>query len=109
MSLSNSAGWTPPEILWARPKGRRGVLFRLDVGRVSSVCVSPTGDRHAPDTDLLQRELTKIQSLSLSDLRRGYRKHLRAEPPECFGHDLLRRAIAHAIEQTIHKATVPRQ
>jgi Protein of unknown function (DUF2924) len=60
------------------------------------------------DPEALTRELKKIESLSLTDLRRGYRKHLRSDPPDCFGHDLLRRAIAHSIEERAHKATLPR-
>jgi hypothetical protein len=61
------------------------------------------------DPEALTRELKKIESLSLTDLRRGYRKHLGSDPPDCFGHNLLRRAIAHSIEERRHKTALPRE
>jgi hypothetical protein len=61
------------------------------------------------DPDILHRELIKIASLPMSDLKRGYRKYYRRDPPACFGHDLLRRAIAYAIEEKLHGLTLPRE
>jgi hypothetical protein len=60
------------------------------------------------DHHLLEREIEKVRTLSLVDLRRGYAKHLKHVPPNCFGHDLLRRAIIYAIEEKLTGETLPR-
>lgn len=60
------------------------------------------------DHHLLELEIEKVRTLSLADLRRGYAKHLKHEPPNCFGHDLLRRAIIYAIEEKLTGETLPR-
>jgi hypothetical protein len=66
-------------------------------------------DAMSDKIELLKRELKKIETLPRSDLRRGYRKYYGGEAPECFGHDLLRRAIAHAIEERIYGVRLPRE
>jgi Protein of unknown function (DUF2924) len=44
-------------------------------------------------------ELERLPKARIADLRNRYRELFRAEPPKAFGPDLLRRSIAHRIQE----------
>ena len=44
-------------------------------------------------------ELERLPKMPIRDLRSRYRELFRAEPPKAFGPDLLRRSIAHRIQE----------
>lgn len=53
-----------------------------------------------PAVDLpVKAELDRLPTTSIADLRKRYRELFRAEPPKAFGPDLLRRGIAHRIQE----------
>jgi len=47
----------------------------------------------------LEAELDRLQKMPIVDLRNRYRELFSAEPPKAFGPDLLRRSIAHRIQE----------
>jgi hypothetical protein len=47
----------------------------------------------------VEAELDRLPSMPIVDLRIRYRELFRAEPPKAFGPDLLRRSIAHRIQE----------
>ncbi len=47
----------------------------------------------------LEAELDRLPTTPIVDLRKRYRELFRAEPPKAFGPDLLRRSIAHRIQE----------
>ena len=44
-------------------------------------------------------ELDRLPAMSIAELRKRFRELFRAEPPNAFGPDLLRRSIAHTIQE----------
>lgn len=47
----------------------------------------------------VEAELDRLPLMPIVELRRRYRELFRAEPPKAFGPDLLRRSIAHRIQE----------
>jgi hypothetical protein len=47
----------------------------------------------------VEAELERLPRTPIADLRRRYRELFRTEPPKAFGPDLLRRSIAHRIQE----------
>jgi hypothetical protein len=47
----------------------------------------------------VEAELDRLPTMPIADLRERYRELFRAEPPKAFGPDLLRRSIAHRIQE----------
>jgi len=47
----------------------------------------------------VEAELERLPATPIAELRRRYRELFRAEPPKAFGPDLLRRSIAHRIQE----------
>ena len=47
----------------------------------------------------VEAELDRLPTMRIVDLRTRYRELFRAEPPKAFGPDLLRRSIAHRIQE----------
>jgi hypothetical protein len=47
----------------------------------------------------VEAELARLPAIPIVELRRRYRELFRAEPPKAFGPDLLRRSIAHRIQE----------
>ena len=50
----------------------------------------------------VEAELDRLPTTPIADLRKRYRELFRTEPPEAFGPDLLRRSIAHRIQEKAH-------
>jgi hypothetical protein len=49
--------------------------------------------------DPVPEELDRLPTESIADLRKRYRELFRTDPPKAFGPDLLRRSIAHRIQE----------
>jgi hypothetical protein len=47
----------------------------------------------------VEAELDRLSRMPVVDLRKRYQELFRAEPPKAFGPDLLRRSIAHTIQE----------
>jgi hypothetical protein len=47
----------------------------------------------------VEAELDRLPTMPIADLRKRYREIFRVEPPKAFGPDLLRRSIAHRIQE----------
>ena len=47
----------------------------------------------------VEAELDRLPATPIADLRKRYRELFRTEPPKAFGPDLLRRSIAHRIQE----------
>jgi hypothetical protein len=47
----------------------------------------------------VEAELDRLATTPIADLRKRYRELFRTEPPKAFGPDLLRRSIAHRIQE----------
>jgi hypothetical protein len=60
--------------------------------------VRPNADGWAADPEV-EAELERLRKMPIIDLRNRYRELFRAEPPKAFGPDLLRRSIAHRIQE----------
>jgi Protein of unknown function (DUF2924) len=60
----------------------------------------------APDPNV-QAELHRLPKMRIVELRARYRELFRAEPPEAFGPDLLRRTIAHRIQERAYGGLSP--
>ena len=56
----------------------------------------PTGAKANPD---VESELERLPAIPIVELRKRYRELFKAEPPKAFGPDLLRRSIAHRIQE----------
>jgi hypothetical protein len=52
-----------------------------------------------PADPAVEAELDRLPTTPIADLRKRYRELFRAEPPKAFGPDLLRRSIAHQIQE----------
>jgi hypothetical protein len=52
-----------------------------------------------PADPAVEAELDRLPTTLIADLRKRYRELFRAEPPKAFGPDLLRRSIAHRIQE----------
>ena len=50
----------------------------------------------------VENELDRLPKMPIADLRKRYRELFRTEPPKAFGPDLLRRSIAHRIQERIY-------
>src|SRR5437870_11577978 len=55
----------------------------------------------AADPDV-ENELDRLPKMPIADLRKRYRELFRTEPPTAFGPDLLRRGIAHRIQERVY-------
>lgn len=53
----------------------------------------------APVNPEVEAELERLPATPIVELRKRYRELFRAEPPKAFGPDLLRRSIAHRIQE----------
>jgi hypothetical protein len=60
--------------------------------------VRPNTDGWAADPEV-EAELERLPKMPIVGLRTRYRELFRAEPPEAFGPDLLRRSVAHKIQE----------
>lgn len=58
--------------------------------------VWPTGAEPNPD---VETELERLPVAPIVELRKRYRELFKSEPPKAFGPDLLRRSIAHRIQE----------
>src|SRR5437660_12155039 len=47
----------------------------------------------------VENDLDRLPKMPIADLRKRYRELFRTEPPTAFGPDLLRRSIAHRIQE----------
>src|SRR6266404_1570203 len=52
-----------------------------------------------PVDPAVEAELDRLPRMLIADLRKRYRELFRSEPPKAFGPDLLRRSIAHRIQE----------
>lgn len=52
-----------------------------------------------PVDPAMETELDRLATAPIVELRKRYREILRTDPPEAFGPDLLRRSIAHRIQE----------
>ena len=50
----------------------------------------------------VENELGRLPKMPIAELRKRYRELFRTEPPKAFGPDLLRRSIAHRIQERIY-------
>jgi Protein of unknown function (DUF2924) len=50
----------------------------------------------------VEAELGRLPTTPIVELRKRYRELFRAEPPKAFGPDLLRRSIAHRIQEKVY-------
>lgn len=55
----------------------------------------------------VEAELDRLPALPIADLRKRYRELFRTEPPKVFGPDLLRRSIAHTIQEKAYGGLPP--
>jgi Protein of unknown function (DUF2924) len=63
------------------------------------------GRQHQRATDpAVEAELDRLPDTPVVELRRRYRELFRTEPPNAFGPDLLRRSIAHRIQERAYGA-----
>ena len=60
--------------------------------------VQPSSSNKAADP-AVEAELDRLPATPIADLRRRYRELFRTDPPKAFGPDLLRRSIAHRIQE----------
>jgi hypothetical protein len=51
---------------------------------------------------VVEAELQRLPKMPIAELRRRYRELFRTEPPKAFGPDLLRRSVAHRIQERAH-------
>ncbi|WP_040425586.1 DUF2924 domain-containing protein [Afipia birgiae] len=52
-----------------------------------------------PADPAVEAELVRLATAPIAELRKRYREVLRTDPPKAFGPDLLRRSIAHRIQE----------
>jgi Protein of unknown function (DUF2924) len=55
----------------------------------------------------VEAELDRLPNMPKAELRKRYRELFRTEPPKAFGPDLLRRSIAHAIQEKAYGGLPP--
>ena len=55
----------------------------------------------------VEAELDRLPTSPIAELRMRYRELLRTEPPKAFGPDLLRRSIAHTIQEKAYGGLPP--
>jgi hypothetical protein len=55
----------------------------------------------------VEAELDRLPTMPIAELRKRYRELLRTEPPKAFGPDLLRRSIAHTIQEKAYGGIPP--
>lgn len=55
----------------------------------------------------VETELDRLPTTPIANLRQRYRELFRAEPPKAFGPDLLRRSIAHSIQEKAYGGLPP--
>ena len=55
----------------------------------------------------VEAELDRLPAMPIADLRKRYRELFRTEPPKAFGPDLLRRSIAHTIQEKAYGGLPP--
>jgi hypothetical protein len=55
----------------------------------------------------VEAELGRLPATPITDLRKRYRELFRIEPPKAFGPDLLRRSIAHRIQEKAYGGLAP--
>jgi hypothetical protein len=60
------------------------------------VHLSLSGRRADP---AIEAELDRLPAMPIADLRKRYRELFRTDPPKAFGPDLLRRSVAHRIQE----------
>ena len=64
--------------------------------------------QHKGTVDLtVEAELGRLPATPIADLRKRYRELFGAEPPKAFGPDLLRRSIAHRIQEKAYGGLAP--
>ena len=64
--------------------------------------------QHKGTVDLaVEAELGRLPATPIADLRKRYRELFGAEPPKAFGPDLLRRSIAHRIQEKAYGGLTP--
>lgn len=60
-------------------------------------------DRTATDAcapnPAIEKEISRIQSMNIAELRAMWRTQMKSEPPKAFGPDLLRRSLAHRLQE----------
>src|SRR6185369_6542696 len=56
-------------------------------------------DKSGATDSEVEAELAQLPEMRIADLRSRYRELFRTEPPPAFGPDLLRRSIAHRIQE----------
>jgi hypothetical protein len=61
--------------------------------------MSGTQQLNATIDPAVEAELDRLPIAPIADLRKRYRELFRTEPPKAFGPDLLRRSIAHRIQE----------
>ncbi len=59
----------------------------------------PERNSEAATDPAVEAELDRLPDTPIVELRRRYRELFKAEPPKAFGPDLLRRSIAHRIQE----------
>jgi hypothetical protein len=62
------------------------------------ISVSSSLSNHTADP-AVEAELDRLPTMPIADLRKRYRELFQTEPPKAFGPDLLRRGIAHRIQE----------
>ncbi len=67
--------------------------------------LSSLSDR--PADPAVEAELDRLSTTPIADLRNRYRELFWAEPPKAFGPDLLRRSIAHRIQEKAYGGLPP--
>lgn len=60
-----------------------------------------------PVDPAVEAELDRLTTAPIVELRKRYRELLRADPPNAFGPDLLRRSIAHRIQEKAYGGLPP--
>lgn len=66
-----------------------------------------SANRTAGADPAVEAELDRLPALPIADLRKRYRELFRTEPPKAFGPDLLRRSIAHTIQEKAYGGLPP--
>jgi Protein of unknown function (DUF2924) len=62
---------------------------------------------HAKSDPDVEAELDRLPATPIAELRKRYRDLFRTEPPKAFGPDLLRRSIAHTIQEKAYGGLSP--
>ncbi len=60
-----------------------------------------------PVDPAVEAELDRLPTMPIADLRKRYGELFRTEPPKAFGPDLLRRSIAHRIQERAYGGLPP--